>query len=97
VTLVHKTERNTRNRKETCRKLQALADFAGLEVDLLQYKGNYGASKVEDRDVPSDEEIALWWKKIPNLSWRCVYGLMAAFGLRDHEVFFVSGETKGCR
>jgi len=69
VTLVTRTDRNTRNRKETCWKLQALADFAGLKVDLLQYKGDYGASKVEDLAIPSDKEIALWRGKIPNPAW----------------------------
>lgn len=82
------TERNSRNRKETCRKLQALADFAGVKVNLLQYKGDYGASKVVDRDVPDDETIVFYWNQIPNPAWQWVYGIMAAYGLRDHEVFF---------
>ena len=51
---------------ETCRKLQKLADFAGVDVDLLQYKGSYGPSKVQPRRLPSDEEIAHWYYKIPN-------------------------------
>lgn len=88
VSLVHQTDRNTRNRAETCRKFQQLADFAGLKVDLLQYKGSYGAAKVQGRDIPSDETIAYWWTQIPNPSWQWVYGVMAALGLRDHEVFF---------
>lgn len=38
ITLVHRTERNTRNRLHTSQKLQKLADFAGLKVDLLQFQ-----------------------------------------------------------
>lgn len=93
--IVDRTHRNTRNRKETCRKLQALANFAGLKVDLLQYKGDYGASKVEDLAIPSDKEIALWRGKIPNPAWQWVYGVMAAYGLRDHEVFFCKFTDEG--
>jgi integrase len=91
----HRTGRNTRNRKETCKKLQHLANFAGLEVSLLQLQGNYGPSKVRDRDIPSDEDIALQWTKIPNPAWRWVFGVMAAFGLRDHEVFFCEWTDEG--
>ena len=28
------------------------------------------------------------WLKIPNKSWKFVFGLMATYGLRNHEVFF---------
>jgi integrase len=86
--VINSTERNTRTRIDVCRKLQELARFAKIDVDLLQYKGNYGASKVEDRDIPTDEEIAYWWGQIKNPAWQWAYGVMAAYGLRDHELFF---------
>jgi integrase len=82
------TERDTRNRKETCRKLQALADFAGVRINLLQYQGKYGASKVKARELPTDEAIARWWNTIPNPQWKWIFGVMASMGLRDHECFF---------
>jgi integrase len=82
------TAPNTRDRKQTCQKLQKLADFAEIEVSLSRYQGNYGQSKVEKRDLPSDEAIAQWRDQIPNPTWQWVYGMMAAFGLRDHECFF---------
>ena len=88
-------EKNSRNRLETCRKLQKLADFADIKVDLLRHEGTYGPSKVRDRDIPTDEEIAQWWSKIPAASWRWVFGMMAAFGLRDHEVFFTEWSDEG--
>ncbi|MEO1298836.1 MAG: hypothetical protein AAFW75_24265 [Cyanobacteria bacterium J06636_16] len=89
------TKRNMRNRMETCRKLQHLATFAGIDVDLLQYKGNYGPSRVEERDIPSDAEIARVWKEIPNPAWQWAYGMMAAFGLRDQELFFCEWTADG--
>jgi integrase len=82
------TAPDSRPRIEICRVFQKLADFAKVEVDLLAIKGNYGPSKVADRDLPSDELIEEWWSRIPNKRWRWIYGVMAAYGLRDHEAFF---------
>jgi integrase len=89
------TPADGRMRIEVCRVLQRLADFAKVEVDLLQYKGNYGPSKVADRDIPSDELIEEWWPRIPHEGWRWVYGVMAAYGLRDHEAFFCEFRPDG--
>jgi integrase len=87
ISLVYQTEQNSRNRLHTCKKLQKLADFAGLKVDLLQFKGEYGGSKVK-RDIPADEIVVKYRAKIKNSAWRWIYGVMAAYGLRDHEAFF---------
>jgi integrase len=88
LSVVHKTEKETRNRKQTCEKLQKLADFAGVDVDLSRYAGSYSSSKVQPRDLPTDELISEWQEKVPNLAWRWVYGMLAAYGLRPHEAFF---------
>jgi len=93
--LVLKTEPNTRNRLETCRKFQKLAQFAKLTVDFSAFEGSYGPSKVKERDIPSDQTIAAQWSKIPNPAWQWVYGMMAAYGLRDHEVFFTEWTDEG--
>lgn len=93
--LILKTDPHTRNRLETCRKFQHLANFAKLEADFLELEGSYGPSKVKRRDIPSDETIAAQWGKIRNPGWRWVYGVMAAFGLRDHEVFFTEWRDDG--
>ncbi len=95
VKLIYRTERDTRDRKETCGKFQKLADFAKLDADFLELKGTYGPSKVKARDIPSDETIAAQWSKIQNPGWRWVYGMMAACGLRDHEVFFCEWTDEG--
>lgn len=79
---------NSSSRRLCCQRLQALANFAGVEVDLLQYQGNYGRSKVEARELPSDEAISGWREAIPNARWQYLYGLIAAYGLRPHEAFF---------
>jgi len=48
----------------------------------------YGLNKAGFRDLPKDELIEKLWEKIPNKSWNLVFGLMATYGLRNHEVFF---------
>ncbi|MEO1399701.1 MAG: hypothetical protein AAFV72_00420 [Cyanobacteria bacterium J06635_1] len=88
---------NNRMRQQTCQRLQKLADFAQVEVDLLQYQGNYGPSKVQDRELPSDELIVEWRNRIPNKGWKWIYGITAAAGLRPHEAFFCEWGPDGLR
>lgn len=73
-------------RRRACSYLQRFADFIGLDVDLRPYAG----SKRKDRamQIPSDAEILEYRDQIRMDSWKWVYGMLAAFGLRGHEVFF---------
>ncbi len=80
----------SRSRKQCATSLGVLAKF--LEIKLpedwkLNSKG-YGLNKAGFRDLPTDEVIENIWAKIPNKSWKFVFGLMATYGLRNHEVFF---------
>jgi integrase len=84
LAVVHSLEPDSRAREVTCQRLQRLCEFAGLDVDLSEYKGNYEPTP---RDIPSDELIVEWRDRIPNEAWRWVYGTIAAFGLRPHEIF----------
>ena len=80
----------SRSRKQCGTSLSVLANF--LEITLPEdWKSNsrgYGLNKASFRDLPSDEVIEKLWEKIPNKSWKFVFGLMATYGLRNHEVFF---------
>ena len=80
----------SRSRKQCATSLSVLANF--LDVKLpedwkLNAKG-YGLNKASFRDLPTDDVIEKLWEKIPNKSWKFVFGLMATYGLRNHEVFF---------
>jgi integrase len=80
----------SRSRKQCATSLSVLAKF--MEIKLpedwkLNSKG-YGLNKAGFRDLPTDELIEKLWLKIPNQSWKFVFGLMATYGLRNHEVFF---------
>jgi integrase len=96
LTLVLATDENTDRRKRTCQKAQNLADFLKIDIDLKQYAGNYGHGSLKPRDLPPDKLVLEWRDRIPNASWQWVYGMIAAFGLRPHEVFaceFVNAYT----
>lgn len=80
---------NSRLRKRCACTFARLAKFAGLEADFTPVQGNYSASKVEPRNLPTDEVIADWFTRIHDPGWRWVYGMIATFGLRSHEVFYL--------
>lgn len=88
--LVFATKEHTRARQQICRQMQKLCNFSGLQVNLLQYQGRYSSQAGQMRDVPSDEEVVAGWEKMRSPQWRWVYGMMATFGLRDHECWFCS-------
>ena len=80
----------SRSRKQCATSLSVLAKFLGINLPedwKLNSKG-YGLNKAGFRDLPTDEVIEKIWAKIPNKSWKFVFGLMATYGLRNHEVFF---------
>ena len=80
----------SRSRKQCATSLNVLAKFIGIKLPQdwkLNAKG-YGLNKASFRNLPTDEEIEIMWENIPNKSWKFVFGLMATYGLRNHEVFF---------
>ncbi|MEM8503628.1 MAG: site-specific integrase [Cyanobacteria bacterium P01_D01_bin.1] len=87
---VQSTKANSRSRQICCTALDALATFLNipLPTELKAYWGNYGNSKTQLRQLPTDAEILSTYQKIKNPTWQFVYGIMATYGLRNHEVFF---------
>lgn len=83
------TTPDSRTRKRAVIALQKLADLAGLEIDLSGYKGKYSPKRVKPRDIPEDKQIAKTFYSIPNQSWQWCYGMIACFGLRPHEIFWI--------
>ncbi len=81
------TTPDTRTRKRFVMVLSALAKFAGLECDLSPLKGRYSPHHTEPRNLPTDSEIVEWFGKIPDASWRWAFGMLACYGLRNHELF----------
>lgn len=87
------TEPNSRQRRRFCLSLGRLAAFAGLDVDFKRLRGRYSAAALEPRDLPSDELILQQFELIEHPGWRWIYGMMAAYGLRNHEAFFLDTEV----
>lgn len=88
-----------RQRQVACTAFQGFCRFLAVElpIPLSQFWGSYSRRSLQPRQLPSDEEILAAYRQIPNPQWRYVYGLMAAYGLRNHEVFFcdLSGLVMG--
>jgi integrase len=87
--VVLSSQPDTRSRRRACMALSALAKFSGIELDLTSYTGNYSPSKVSARDLPSDDLILEVRDRIFNPKWQNAYTLMAAYGLRPHEIFYL--------
>ena len=81
---------NSRSRQQCATALSSFAEH--LEIKLpnnwREKASGYGLHKARFRELPSDRLIKEAWLHIPNSGWRLAYGLMATYGLRNHEVFF---------
>ncbi|MCX8122505.1 MAG: site-specific integrase [Oscillatoriaceae bacterium SKW80] len=87
IVAIASTHPDTRTRKRYCLALGALAKFAGLDFDTTSYTGTYGINTTSTRSIPIDEEIEKCFFTIKNDAWRWVFGMLATYGLRPHEVF----------
>ncbi|ASC71974.1 Excisase A [Halomicronema hongdechloris C2206] len=94
---VQATAADSRSRQVCCTALAAFAEFyrIDLPIELKQYWGRYGSGRTQKRDLPADADIVTWFERIPNPAWRFVYGIMASYGLRNHEVFFCDYSALG--
>ena len=80
----------SRSRKQCGTSLNVFADFLelSLPIEWKSLSRGYGIKKASFRNLPDDNLIEELWKNIPNKEWQYVFGLMATYGLRNHEVFF---------
>lgn len=80
----------SRSRQQCGLALGALARHLELPLpaDWSERSGGYGLHVARFRGLPSDARILELVAAIPNPRWRLAYGLMATYGLRNHEVFF---------
>ncbi|MGC6482155.1 MAG: site-specific integrase [Synechococcus sp.] len=80
----------SRSRQQCATTLAALARHCNLTLpdNWRAEAAGYGLHRARFRQLPTDGEILEAVLLIPNPRWRLVYGLMATYGLRNHEVFF---------
>jgi len=86
---IAKTAPNTRQRRRFCLAFRQLAQFAGVDIQVADLMGTYSPTKVQPRNLPTDEAIEACFDQIENPHWQWVYGAIAAYGLRDHEAFYL--------
>jgi len=81
------TKDNSRGRRRACQALSRLAELANIDIDLRPYQGRYGLSKVQRRDLPTDQQIEDWYTAIASEPWRIIFARLVVFGLRPSEAF----------
>jgi integrase len=93
------TPPDTKSRKRCCICLGSLAKYANITIDVKRLAGKYNPKRANPRYIPEDVDIALWYHKLKNPNWKWVYGLLATYGLRNHEAFRVDFDLlrSGCR
>lgn len=94
IATIKKTNPDSSVRKKLCVYLAKFARFANLpESDIkkiLSFKGSYTSKSVNPRDLPTDKQIMEWRDAISDPGWKWIFGMMACYGLRNHEVFFAN-------
>ena len=87
----------SRSRQQCGTVLAALArqEAIPLPADWSKLAGGYGLHRAGHRQLPTDRQIMAAWRRIPNPAWRWVLGVMATYGLRNHEVFFCDCSALG--
>ncbi len=81
---------SSRSRQQCASTLNVFAKYLNLDLpsNWKALGSGYGLKKYNFRELPNDELIKEISELIPNHKWKLVYGLMATYGLRNHEVFF---------
>ena len=90
-------EDGSRSRQQCATALGALANHLDIPLpdNWRQEAGGYGLHKSRFRQLPTDAQVLEAVLQIPNPGWRLAYGLMATYGLRNHEVFFCDLSSLG--
>jgi integrase len=92
--LLNSSEPDTRKRKGRTIAYGALLNFLEIKHDLNKYKGNY--QPVKKRNIPTLEEIDYYYENnCKSPPWRWVYGIIACYGIRPHEIFHLDLEFMG--
>lgn len=89
------TRANSSARRNVVVALSALALMAGLDPSpIKRLRGNYSAQSVEKKELPSDERIEETWQWLSSNKplWGWIFGVIAAYGIRPHEIFYLSDD-----
>lgn len=77
-----------RTRNNYCTMARELATLAGLPAEVFkELSASGGIKPINPRDLPSDAAIEEAIASIVDPGWRYLVGVMACYGLRNHECF----------
>ncbi|BAS55281.1 phage integrase [Leptolyngbya boryana NIES-2135] len=77
---------NRRHYVTCCKLLAETAGISSARIKALTPK--IGIKPVNPRDIPDDKTISQVRESIKDPGWQYLYGLIAVYGLRNHEVFY---------
>ena len=91
TTIEDNTEPQSRTRQVYATAFIRLARFAelGSVEALTKLSKGYTTRSVDPKNLPSDEEILEIYHSIKNPGWQWLFGVLAIYGLRNHEAFFL--------
>jgi integrase len=81
---------DSRMRNRYCMCVGRLAEFAGLDRSgISRLRGSRGIKPINNRDIPSPEDILKWHSLIGERSpeWARIFGFYATYGIRPSELW----------
>ena len=96
VAVVQSMKEGSAGRRDQGNVLSQIAHSLKMDGASIQAAARgYTASKVEKRDIPSDTEIEQLFHQIKLPHWKWMYGMLACYGLRPHEIIEAQITTEG--
>lgn len=87
IDAIKKTSANTVTRHHLVRVLKALCRFINFDFDFSSYTCSLSKIERKERKIPTDDEIVLTWKTLPDDETKWTFGMIATYGLRPEEIF----------
>ena len=90
IELLKLSEPGSRTRQRQVNALQMFARWAGIDVDLSDYRIKARNLRIDPRSLPTDSEIESAFDLMASSSseWAMIFGLMAVYGIRPGETWF---------
>ena len=79
------TAPDSRQRRGMTIAYNALLKHFNVDSGLNKYKGNY--QPTTKREIPTLEDIDRYYAKMRSPQWKWVFGIIACYGIRPHEIF----------
>ena len=92
--LLNSTQPDSRSRRGRTIAYAALLNFLEIKHELNKYRGNY--QPTEKRKIPREDEIDFYYEnRCKSPQWKWVYGIIACYGIRPHEIFHLDVSLLG--